>query len=196
MGRRLKARRGSRLAALTSGGAIPDNASYEVVLEPDETTIGSLDEDFAIESMAGDVILLGNSSWRIRRIESGRVRVEDAQGAPSTIPFWLGEGPARTVELSAELSAVRQGVADRLHDPDTATAWGRARPTNQPAASPRRAAPAQYARGLAAPRSFQRASCPASVLQDRVLSQQDVTNQCWPPSRPSPTAGPAQAAVD
>ncbi len=123
VGRRLKARRGARLAALTSGGAIPDNASYEVVLEPDETTIGSLDEDFAIESMAGDVILLGNSSWRIRRIESGRVRVEDAGGAPSTIPFWLGEGPARTSELSAELAAVRQGVADRLHDPEAATAW-------------------------------------------------------------------------
>ena len=121
--RRLKARRGARLAALTSGGAIPDNASYEVVLEPDETTIGSLDEDFAIEAMAGDVILLGNSSWRIRRIESGRVRVEDAGGAPSTIPFWLGEGPARTPELSAELSAVRQGVADRLHDPESAAAW-------------------------------------------------------------------------
>ena len=120
---RLKARRGARLAALTSGGAIPDNASYEVVLEPDETTIGSLDEDFAIESMAGDVILLGNSSWRIRRIESGRVRVEDAGGAPSTIPFWLGEGPARTLELSAELSAVRQGVADRLHDPESAATW-------------------------------------------------------------------------
>ncbi len=123
VGRRLKARRGARLAALTSGGAIPDNASYEVVLEPDETTIGSLDEDFAIESMAGDVILLGNSSWRIRRIESGRVRVEDAGGAPSTIPFWLGEGPARTSELSAELCAVRQGVADRLHDPESAVEW-------------------------------------------------------------------------
>ncbi|MEX2224142.1 MAG: DEAD/DEAH box helicase [Candidatus Rokuibacteriota bacterium] len=123
VGRRLTARRGARLAALTSGGAIPDNASYEVVLEPDETTIGSLDEDFAIESMAGDVILLGNSSWRIRRIESGRVRVEDAGGAPSTIPFWLGEGPARTLELSAELSAVRQGVADRLDDPERAAAW-------------------------------------------------------------------------
>jgi ATP-dependent Lhr-like helicase len=121
--RRLKARRGARLAALTSGGAIPDNASYEVVLEPDETTIGSLDEDFAIESMAGDVILLGNSSWRIRRIESGRVRVEDAGGAPSTIPFWLGEGPARTLELSTELSAVRQGVAERLGDPEGAAAW-------------------------------------------------------------------------
>ncbi|HZP35524.1 MAG TPA: DEAD/DEAH box helicase [Methylomirabilota bacterium] len=115
--RTLKARRGSRLAAITSGGAIPDNASYEVVLEPDETTIGSLDEDFAIESMAGDVILLGNTSWRIRRIENGRVRVEDAGGAPSTIPFWLGEGPARTPELSAELAAVRQGVAERLADP-------------------------------------------------------------------------------
>jgi ATP-dependent Lhr-like helicase len=123
VGRRLKGRRGARLAALTSGGAIPDNASYEVVLEPDETTIGSLDEDFAIESMAGDVILLGNSSWRIRRIESGRVRVEDAGGAPSNIPFWLGEGPARTPELSAELAAVRQGVADRLHDPEGAAAW-------------------------------------------------------------------------
>jgi ATP-dependent Lhr-like helicase len=123
VGRRLKARRGARLAALTSGGAIPDNASFEVVLEPDETTIGSLDEDFAIESMAGDVILLGNSSWRIRRIESGRVRVEDAAGAPSNIPFWLGEGPARTPELSAELSAVRQGVADRLDDPDAAARW-------------------------------------------------------------------------
>jgi ATP-dependent Lhr-like helicase len=117
VGRTLKPRRGSRLAAITSGGAIPDNANYEVVLEPDETTIGSLDEDFAIESMAGDVILLGNTSWRIRRIESGRVRVEDAGGAPSTIPFWLGEGPARTPELSAELSAVRQSVADGLDDP-------------------------------------------------------------------------------
>ena len=123
VGRKLKARRGSRLAAITSGGAIPDNANYEVVLEPDETTIGSLDEDFAIESMAGDVILLGNTSWRIRRIESGRVRVEDAGGAPSTIPFWLGEGPARTLELSTELAAVRQGVADRLHDGDTAVEW-------------------------------------------------------------------------
>src|SRR6202040_2563380 len=71
VGRKLKARRGSRLAAITSGGAIPDNANYEVVLEPDETTIGSLDEDFAIESMAGDVILLGNTSWRIRRLQTG-----------------------------------------------------------------------------------------------------------------------------
>src|SRR5260370_4899815 len=102
---------------------MPDNANCEVGLEPDETTIGSLDEDFAIESMAGDVILLGNTSWHIRRIESGRVRVEDAGGAPSTIPFWLCEGPARPLELSTELAAVRQRPADSLHDEDAAVEW-------------------------------------------------------------------------
>jgi ATP-dependent Lhr-like helicase len=109
--RRLRGRRGARLAALTSGGAIPDNASYDVVLEPEGTVIGSLDEDFAIESMAGDIILLGNTSWRIRRVEPGRVRVEDAGGAPPTIPFWLGEGPARTRELSAEVGTLREEIA-------------------------------------------------------------------------------------
>ncbi len=109
--RRLRGRRGARLAALTSGGAIPDNANYDVLLEPEGTLIGTLDEDFAIESMAGDIILLGNSSWRIRRVESGRVRVEDAAGAPPTIPFWLGEGPARSRELSAEVAALRDEIA-------------------------------------------------------------------------------------
>ncbi|HVV15764.1 MAG TPA: DEAD/DEAH box helicase [Polyangia bacterium] len=109
--RRLRGRRGARLAALTSGGAIPDNANYDVILEPEGTLIGTLDEDFAIESMAGDIMLLGNTSWRIRRVEPGRVRVEDAAGAPPTIPFWLGEGPARSRELSAEVAALRQDVA-------------------------------------------------------------------------------------
>src|SRR6185503_11434788 len=94
--RRLRGRRGARLAALTSGGAIPDNANYDVILEPDGTQI--------------DIILLGNSSWRIRRVEPGKVRVEDAAGAPPTIPFWLGEGPARTRELSAEVAALRQEI--------------------------------------------------------------------------------------
>jgi ATP-dependent helicase Lhr and Lhr-like helicase len=108
--RRLRGRRGARLAALTSGGAIPDNANYDVILEPDGTQIGTIDEDFAVESMAGDIILLGNSSWRIRRVEPGKVRVEDAAGAPPTIPFWLGEGPARTRELSAEVAALRQEI--------------------------------------------------------------------------------------
>ncbi len=110
--RRLRGRRGARLAALTSGGAIPDNANYDVILEPDGTQIGTVDEDFAIESMAGDIILLGNSSWRIRRVETGKVRVEDAAGAAPTIPFWLGEGPARTRELSAEVATLRQEIVD------------------------------------------------------------------------------------
>src|SRR5215471_10298880 len=119
--RRLKGRRGARITALTSGGAIPDNANYDVVLEPDETHIGSVDEDFAVESLAGDVILLGNTSWRIRRVESGRVRVEDAGGAAPTIPFWLGEGPARTAELSAEVAELREEVTSRLETPEAAT---------------------------------------------------------------------------
>ena len=121
--RRLKGRRGARIIALTSGGAIPDNANYDVVLEPDETHIGSVDEDFAVESMAGDVMLLGNTSWRIRRVESGKVRVEDAGGAAPTIPFWLGEGPARTPELSAEVATLREEVTRRLDTPDEATRW-------------------------------------------------------------------------
>ena len=121
--RRLKGRRGARITALTSGGAIPDNANYDVVLEPDETLIGSVDEDFAVESMAGDVMLLGNTSWRIRRVESGKVRVEDAGGAAPTIPFWLGEGPARTPELSAEVAMLREEVTRRLDTPDEATRW-------------------------------------------------------------------------
>ena len=104
---RLRARRGARLAAITSGGAIPETGLYTVVLEPEGTTIGTVDEDFAVESMAGDVMLLGNSSWRIRRVTTaGRVLVEDAKGAAPTIPFWRGEAPARTAELSAQVSDV------------------------------------------------------------------------------------------
>ena len=103
----LRARRGGRLAAITSGGAIPDNASYAVVLEPEGKIIGTVDEDFAVESMAGDVFLLGTHSWKIRRVEAGRVRVEDAAGAAPGIPFWLGEAPGRSMELSAEVSRLR-----------------------------------------------------------------------------------------
>src|SRR5439155_9130165 len=102
---RLRARRGARLAAITGGGAIPDTADYDVVEEPAGLTVGRVNEDFAVESMAGDIFLLGNRSWRIRRVEAGRVHVEDAAGAPPTIPFWLGEAPARTRELSAAVSA-------------------------------------------------------------------------------------------
>src|SRR5439155_1349439 len=112
--RRIRARRGARLAAITSGGAIPDTANYLVVAEPEGTVVGSVDEDFAVESLAGDIILLGNSSWRIRGVETGKVRVEDAHGAPPTIPFWRGEAPSRTVELSAEVAAFREEIARQL----------------------------------------------------------------------------------
>jgi ATP-dependent Lhr-like helicase len=108
---RVRGRRGARLAAITSGGAIPDTAQYQVVAEPEGTVIGSLDEDFAVESLVGDVFLLGTTSWKIRRVEPGRVRVENARGAAPTIPFWLGEAPGRTRELSREISALREEIA-------------------------------------------------------------------------------------
>ncbi len=114
--RKLRPRRGSRLAAITSGGAIPETALFTVVAEPDGVVIGTLDEDFAVESNAGDIMLLGNTSWRIRRVEgkSGRVLVEDAHGAPPSVPFWLGEAPARTQELSAHVAGLRKEISDRL----------------------------------------------------------------------------------
>ncbi|WP_437692314.1 DEAD/DEAH box helicase [Sorangium sp. So ce176] len=116
IGRRLRGRRGARLAALTSGGAIPDIAAVDVVLQPDGTKVGTLDEDFAIESSAGDVFLLGNTSWRVLRLEGAQMWVEDAHGAAPTVPFWLGEAPARTPELSAEVAALRAEVAARLEE--------------------------------------------------------------------------------
>jgi ATP-dependent Lhr-like helicase len=121
----LRGRRGARLAAITSGGAIPDTAAFDVVLEPEATVIGTVDEDFAIESMSGDVFLLGNNSWRVRRVENGRVRVEDARGAAPTIPFWLGESPGRTPELSAEVGSLREEIVERCRndDPDAVLAW-------------------------------------------------------------------------
>ena len=111
--RRIKGRRGARLAAITSGGAIPDNANYAVVAEPEGTVVGSVDEDFAVESLAGDIMLLGNTSWRIKGVERGKVRVEDAHGAQPSIPFWRGEAPSRTAELSSEVASLRAGI-DRL----------------------------------------------------------------------------------
>jgi len=114
--RRLRARRGARLAAITSGGAIPETALFSVVVQPEEITIGTLDEDFAVESNAGDIMLLGNTSWRITRVEgkTGRVLVEDAHGAPPTVPFWRGEAPARTAELSQYVARLRQTISDIL----------------------------------------------------------------------------------
>ena len=110
----VRGRKGARINALMSGGTIPDQFDYDVIMEPTETFIGTLNEDFAIESTAGDIVQLGNNSWRILRVEKGKIRVEDAQGLPPTMPFWFGEAPGRTAELSASLSRLREGVASRM----------------------------------------------------------------------------------
>jgi ATP-dependent Lhr-like helicase len=110
----LRGRRGAALAAVTSGGTIPDTADYTVLLEPQAQVVGTVNEDFAIESLAGDVFQLGNQSYRIVRVERGTVRVEDAKGQPPTIPFWLGEAPGRTWELSQSVSRLRASLAEQL----------------------------------------------------------------------------------
>jgi ATP-dependent helicase Lhr and Lhr-like helicase len=111
---RLRARKGARLTAVTSGGAIPDTADYQVILEPSGTLVGTVNEDFAVESMPGNVFQLGNASWRILKVEPGRVLVEDAKGHPPSIPFWLGEAPGRTDELSVAVSRLRATLAELL----------------------------------------------------------------------------------
>ena len=123
--RRLRPRKGARLTALTSGGTIPDTGDYTVLLEPEAHTVGTVNEDFAVESLAGDVFQLGNASYRILRVEPGRVRVEDARGAAPNIPFWLGEAPSRSDELSHGVSRLREEVALRLEKAgaDGARAW-------------------------------------------------------------------------
>ncbi|MGN6313543.1 MAG: DEAD/DEAH box helicase [Rhodanobacteraceae bacterium] len=121
--RKLRARRNARLTAITSGGAIPDTADYDVVLEPAAQRIGSVHEDFAVESIAGDIFQLGNASYRILRVERGRVRVEDAQGAPPSIPFWLGEAPGRSDELSLAVSRLREEISSRLDNGSDPVAW-------------------------------------------------------------------------
>ena len=122
---KIKGRRGSRMLAITSGGAIPDNADFRVILEPENTFIGTVNEDFAVESLQGDIFQLGNTSWRILGVQQGTVRVEDAHGQPPSIPFWLGEAPARSNELSAAVSELRAEVETRLEDREGAEAWVR-----------------------------------------------------------------------
>src|SRR3954453_13724656 len=123
---RIRGRRGARMLAIPSGGAIPDNADYRVILEPENTFVGTVNEDFAVESLQGDIFQLGNTSWRILRVAQGTVRVEDAHGQPPSIPFWLGESPARSDELSAAVSELRREVEDRLENRTQAEAWVRA----------------------------------------------------------------------
>ena len=121
---RLRGRRGARLSAITNGGAIPDTSDYRVILEPSETFVGTLNEDFAIESLAGDIFQLGNNSYEIKRVGTGEVRVLDAHGQPPSIPFWLGEAPGRSEELSQSVSRLRSEIASQLEknaDPDQAS---------------------------------------------------------------------------
>ncbi|MFZ5468298.1 MAG: DEAD/DEAH box helicase [Myxococcota bacterium] len=113
----LRPRKAARITALTNGGAIPDTFTYPVIAEPEEKQVGTLDEDFAVESMAGDVFLLGSTSWRIRRIEGSTVRVENAKGAAPTVPFWRGEAPSRTDELSAHVGKLREAVLSQKDAP-------------------------------------------------------------------------------
>ncbi len=133
--RTLRGRRAARITAITCGGAIPEVADFRVILDPDETFIGTVNEDWAIESMAGDVFLLGSHSWKIRRVESARgvLRVEDAQGRPPSVPFWLGEAPGRTWELSEEVSRLRRDIAERLVGLRVAVETGEASTTFDPA---------------------------------------------------------------
>src|SRR5580658_1591672 len=120
----LRPRKGARLTALTSGGAIPDNADYRVMLEPEGHLVGTVNEDFAVESLQGDVFQLGNTSYRILRVERGTVRVEDAHGQPPSIPFWLGEAPGRSGELSFAVSRLRKEIDQRLGEGNgAATDW-------------------------------------------------------------------------
>src|SRR5690606_35602953 len=121
--RRLRARRGARIAASTNDGAIPETALYRVVVECEGTVVGSVDEDFAIDSSAGDIFQLGDTSWQILRVRQGEVVVRDAQGSPATIPFWFGEAPGRTWELSHEVAALREEVAARVRTAHEARSW-------------------------------------------------------------------------
>jgi ATP-dependent Lhr-like helicase len=120
---KLRGRRGARLSALTSGGTIPDNADYQVLLEPENQVIGTVNEDFAVESMVGDVFQLGNTAYRVLRLERGTLRVEDAQGAAPNIPFWLGEAPGRSDELSQSVSRLRGETAARLPADEGTRRW-------------------------------------------------------------------------
>lgn len=120
---RIRSRPMAKPAAIANGGAIPEIASYRVVAEPEHTVVGSVDEDFAIESMRGDVFLLGNTSWQIQQVRGTDVIVHDAHGAPPSIPFWFGEGPGRTLELSEEVSRLRKDLESRVDDLPAAVDW-------------------------------------------------------------------------
>ena len=194
----LRGRRGARLTALTAGGTIPDTADYQVLLEPESQVIGTVNEDFAVESMGGDVFQLGNKSYRIQRVERGTVRVEDAHGMAPTIPFWLGEAPGRSDELSRSVSRLRTDLDRRLAvDPERegVFAWLMER--------------ARHGRGRGAPAArisrhrAHRAGLPADagIAPHRALLRRGGRHAAgdpfalWQPAQPGLGAGAAQALL-
>ena len=194
----LRGRRGARLTALTSGGTIPDNADFQVLLEPENHVVGSVNEDFAVESLAGDIFQLGNKSYRIMRVERGVVRVEDAHGMAPTIPFWLGEAPGRSDELSVAVSRLRADMAARLRsDPSgkdaLALADGR----------PRCGRARRRATGRISRRGARRADLPADAGHDRAraLLRRGRRHAArhpfalWQPHQPRVGPGAAQAVL-
>src|SRR5262249_51501570 len=120
---KLRGRRGAKLIAVTNGGAIPDQFDYDVILSPSGLRIGSLNEDFSFESIPGDIFQLGNTSYRVLKVETGRVLVEDAKGQPPNIPFWFGEAPARSDELSRSVSRLRAEVDAKLGANEELIPW-------------------------------------------------------------------------
>ncbi len=114
----LRGRRGARLTAMTCGGAIPDTADYDVIAEPGNLFVGTVNEDFAIESLPGSVFQLGNTTWRVLRVEASAVRVADANGETPNMPFWLGEAPARSMELSQAVARLRSEFVTRTETQD------------------------------------------------------------------------------
>ena len=192
------------MLAITSGGAIPDNADYRVILEPEDTFIGTVNEDFAVESIAGDIFQLGNISWRILRVQQGTVRVEDAHGQPPSIPFWLGEAPARSDELSAavsELRASRCGWRSRGSEASEGSCRRAARstlPLGMTAAARRRAAAGRVPRRI--PPHARRAPDPGHPRRRAILrrSRRHAARDPRPvrePSEPRLGARPSQALL-
>jgi len=172
----LRGRRGGKLVAVTSGGTIPENADYAVILEPQAMNIGTVNEDFAVESLAGDVFQLGNASYRILRVEAGRVRVEDAQGQPPNIPFWLGEAPGRSDELSSGVARLRAQIDQLLGDEGGA---------------PTRAAEAlksesRVSRASATPRRAARRERPLAVVDSSAASDASDADHVDPVGEVSP----------
>ena len=196
----LRGRRGGKLVAVTSGGTIPENADYAVVLEPQAINIGTVNEDFAVESLAGDVFQLGNASYRILRIESGRVRVEDAQGQPPNIPFWLGEAPGRSDELSFAVARLREEIGRLLEGREAralAIANTRAGEAESSAANERKSRAGSKARSKEEAGTGVGVEAQAGIVTEREHGSESSAPQVTETqNEPAPTAGLMPARID